>query len=142
MGEQDSLAAHDFAVILLLSILLVLHIVCELDRAMNFRPVSFAKLLLLMAASVILIAASSCSRTYRRDQNFVQNSSVSVSAINLNTATEKELAELPHIGETIAHRIVEFRNQNGPFQRPEHLLLVEGISEKKFREIRPLIKTE
>jgi competence ComEA-like helix-hairpin-helix protein len=109
---------------------------------MNFSPVSFAKLLLLTAASVMLIAASSCSREHRRERASIQNSSASASAININTATEKELVELPHIGDTIAHRIIEFRNQNGPFHKPEHLMLIEGISEKKFREIRPLIKTE
>jgi competence ComEA-like helix-hairpin-helix protein len=105
-------------------------------------PVSFAKLLVLTAVVVTLIVGSNCSRSDRRPQAWVQNTAAPANAININIATEMELAELPHIGETIAHRIVEFRNQNGPFQRPEHLLLVEGISEKKFREIRPLIRTE
>src|SRR5690349_10687182 len=109
---------------------------------MNLNLLSFAKLLVHTAVIVMLITVLSCSRSYRREQSPVQNSAVSASVVNINTATEKELAELPYIGETIAHRIVEFRNENGPFQRPEHLLLVEGISEKKFREIRPLIKTE
>jgi competence protein ComEA len=49
---------------------------------------------------------------------------------------------LPGIGDTLAHRIVEFRDQNGPFRRPEGLLLVPGISEKKFREIRTLVKSD
>jgi len=109
---------------------------------MNFRLVNFAKLFTLAGVIVTLIAGFNCSRSYRREQASVQSSTVAASAININTATEKELTELPHIGETIAHRIVEFRNQNGPFHRPEHLLLVDGISEKKFREIRPLIRTE
>jgi DNA uptake protein and related DNA-binding proteins len=109
---------------------------------MNFRLVNFVKLFTLAGVIATLMVAANCSRSYRRDQASVQNSTDAASAININTATEKELAELPRIGETIAHRIVEFRNQNGPFQRPEHLLLVEGISEKKFREIRPLIRTE
>ena len=109
---------------------------------MSLSMFSFAKLLVLTAVIVTVIAGSNCSRSYRREQSPAQSSAASASAININTAKENELAELPHIGETIAHRIVEFRNQNGPFQRPEHLLLVEGISEKKFREIRPLIKTE
>jgi len=109
---------------------------------MNFRPLNFVKLFTLTSLIVTLIVAANCSRPYRRDRASVQNSSTVANAININTATEKEFAELPRIGETIAHRIVEFRNQNGPFHRPEHLLLVEGISEKKFREIRPLIRTE
>ena len=62
--------------------------------------------------------------------------------MNINLANEAELMTLPHIGETLARRIVEFREHNGPFQTPEHLLLVDGISEKRFREIRPLIRTD
>lgn len=63
-------------------------------------------------------------------------------AININTATAEELARLPQIGEHFARKIVEYRAAHGPFRRPEHLMLVEGISDKKFRLIRDLIKTE
>lgn len=70
------------------------------------------------------------------------NIDISPAAININAATQEELEKLPHVGETLAKRIVEFRTNNGPFRRPEHLLLVEGISEKRFREIRPLVKIE
>jgi competence protein ComEA len=62
--------------------------------------------------------------------------------IDINTGSEKELQTLPGIGETLAKRIIEFRERNGRFRRPEHLLLVPGISEKRFREIRPLIRAD
>jgi competence protein ComEA len=60
--------------------------------------------------------------------------------IDINTASEKELQTLPGIGETLAKRVIEFRERNGRFRRPEHLLLVPGISEKRLHEIRPLIR--
>jgi len=83
-----------------------------------------------------------CSREHRYDRaSVVANIPVSA-AVNLNSATADELEKLPHIGETLARRIVEFREENGPFRRPENLLLVDGISENKFQDIRPLIKTE
>ena len=63
-------------------------------------------------------------------------------AIDINCASADELMLLPGIGETLAGRIVEFRQKNGQFRRPEELLLVPGISEKKFREIRTLVKTD
>lgn len=63
-------------------------------------------------------------------------------AIDINRAPADQLMMLPGIGETLAGRIVEFRERNGPFRRPEELLLVPGISEKKFRGIRTLVKTD
>jgi len=67
---------------------------------------------------------------------------ISENAININTATAEELAKLPQIGERFAKKIVEYRETYGPFRRPEHLMLVEGINDKKFRFIKDLVKTE
>lgn len=66
----------------------------------------------------------------------------SPNAININTATAGELERLPHIGRKTAETIVQFRDENGPFRRPEHLLLIRGVSEKRFLELRPLLSTE
>jgi len=66
----------------------------------------------------------------------------SAGAININTASAAELEKLPRIGKTLAARIVEFRENNGPFRRTEYLMLVQGISEKHYREIRDLITAE
>jgi competence protein ComEA len=62
--------------------------------------------------------------------------------ININTATADELTKLPGIGETLAQKIVDYREANGRFHRSEHLMLVDGISEKRFREIKPYISVE
>ncbi len=63
-------------------------------------------------------------------------------AININTASAADLEKLPHVGEKTALRIVEFREKFGRFRKPEHLLLVRGISDKHFREMRIFVKTE
>lgn len=63
-------------------------------------------------------------------------------AVNINTATADELQRIPHIGEKLAARIVEHRNARGPFRRPEELMLIQGISDERFRKIRPLLKVE
>jgi competence ComEA-like helix-hairpin-helix protein len=62
--------------------------------------------------------------------------------INLNTASAVELARLPGVGPTLAERIIKYREENGPFRRPEHLMMVRGISERKFREISRMVKVE
>lgn len=59
--------------------------------------------------------------------------------IDLNTATEAELDELPGVGPSIAAAIVSFREQNGGFASVEDLLDVRGIGEARLAEIRPLV---
>jgi competence protein ComEA len=63
-------------------------------------------------------------------------------AININTASRHELEKLPGVGSGIAERIVAHREQYGPFRRAEHLMMVRGISDQKFRELRPMIVVE
>jgi competence ComEA-like helix-hairpin-helix protein len=62
--------------------------------------------------------------------------------IKINTASAQELEQLPGVGKVIAERIVAYREQYGRFRRPEELLMVNGISDKKFREIREMIVVE
>lgn len=60
--------------------------------------------------------------------------------IDINTATAGQLsAGLPGIGETLAQRIVEYRERNGPFRSAEELMDVPGIGEKTFEAIRDLV---
>lgn len=63
-------------------------------------------------------------------------------AININTASAAELEAIPYIGEKLAKKIIEHRETHGKFRKAEHLMLVAGISDKRFREIRKLIKAE
>ena len=65
-----------------------------------------------------------------------------VPVININTASLETLEKLPHIGEKTAREIIEHREKFGKFRKPEDLLLIRGISDVKFREMRSLIKAE
>ena len=59
--------------------------------------------------------------------------------VNLNTATQRELEELPGVGAATAARIVEYRQKKGPFKKIEELMNVQGIGEKSFLKLKPQI---
>lgn len=69
-----------------------------------------------------------------------ENQSSSNNIVNINTATQTELEELPGIGPSISSRIVEYRNKNGKFKTIEDIKNVTGIGENKFEKIKEFIK--
>lgn len=60
--------------------------------------------------------------------------------ININTARAEEFQMLPGIGATLAARIVDYRQQHGPFTTLEDLRKVKGLSPKRLTGIRELVK--
>lgn len=62
--------------------------------------------------------------------------------LNLNTASEKELAELPGIGPVLAERIVEYRRTIGRFRYPYEITDISGIDEKIYSALRNRITAD
>lgn len=56
--------------------------------------------------------------------------------VNINTATVAQLTTLPNIGETLAERIVAYREENGPFQHVEDITAVDGIGQSRFERMK------
>ena len=59
--------------------------------------------------------------------------------ININTASQGELTQLPGIGPSTAAAIITFREQNGPFAGVEAITNVPGIGNARLEQIRHLI---
>lgn len=64
---------------------------------------------------------------------------LSKNKININSANQTELEELPGIGEGIAKKIISYRNENGKFKEINDIKNVKGIGESKFKAIKDFI---
>ena len=62
--------------------------------------------------------------------SFAQQNRSFNKAINLNTATNRELIRLPGIGPALAQRIIEDRREHGPYSSVADLQRVRGIGPK------------
>ena len=61
------------------------------------------------------------------------------SRININTASESELMELPGIGKGTAKKILAYRTENDRFKSVDELIMVNGVGRKKYEKVRELI---
>ena len=62
--------------------------------------------------------------------------------VNINTADLDALDALPGIGPSIAQKILDYRDANGPFSSIEALMNVSGIGEAKFNQVKDVITIE
>ncbi len=60
--------------------------------------------------------------------------------VDLNTATEAQLDELPGVGPVTAARIIAWRREHQRFTRVEELGEVDGIGAKMLERLRPLVR--
>lgn len=99
-----------------------------------------------LAALIFLIPACEIGRHDSSPVDGISNRSETESSensqININSASAEDLQRLPGIGPGLAKRIVEHRQRFGPFKRPEHLMLVDGIGKERFDRIRKYVRVE
>ncbi|MDE4083751.1 helix-hairpin-helix domain-containing protein [Planococcus maritimus] len=95
--------------------------------------------------AVIVLDESSVYVPKQGEENLAPTAAAPVGSaepglINVNSATEDELTELPGIGPAKAAAIVAHRTDNGPFKSIEQLMDVTGIGEKSFEQLKELVR--
>ena len=59
--------------------------------------------------------------------------------VNVNAASAQQLQLLPRIGASVAQRILDYRKENGKFAAVDDLMLVRGIGESTFQQLKPYV---
>ena len=110
---------------------------------MKQSPAIARRLTITLVTFAAFNSLTGCARIPLSHSTYDRASSPSALAkLNLNTASAAELEKLPGVGRVLAERIVTHRIEHGPFRKPEHLLMVRGISDEKFRELQSLVSVE
>jgi len=56
--------------------------------------------------------------------------------VNINSASQKQLEELPGVGPAKAKAIIDYRKKNGAFKATEDLKKVDGIGDATYEKIK------
>lgn len=59
--------------------------------------------------------------------------------VDVNRAPQYELEALPEVGPSLATRIVDYRQTQGPFRQIDDLLQVRGVGPRTLEQLRPML---
>jgi competence protein ComEA len=100
-------------------------------KMFNFCIALLFALSLCLSAPLSSVAASGDAKTTVEK---------AVTAVNVNTADEEMLTQLPGVGPATADAIVQYRKVNGNFKSANDLLNIKGIGEKTLAKMKPFLK--
>ena len=93
----------------------------------------------IMIAAIAAIALTAAAAGAQGRATAPKATATAAAPVNLNTATMDQLATIPGIGVKTAERIIAYREKNGGFKKVEDLMNVQGVGEKSFLKMKPLI---
>ncbi len=75
-----------------------------------------------MITAGLLLIGLAAAAVAAQEQPTPMKAASPATAVNINTATMEQLESLPGIGPATVQRIVEYRQKNGGFKKPEDIL--------------------
>ena len=72
-------------------------------------------------------------------ENVLEDENVQNGKININTADSSLLQTINGVGESLAGKIIDYREKNGKFKNIEDLKNVSGVGDKKFEDLKDKI---
>ena len=108
----------------------------------SYLPKKLAAIIVFLISALSIPSACTSKKTLVSPARSTAPERRATFVTNINTASEAELERLPQLGPSLAQKIVEHRRRYGPFRKREHILIVEGISESRFRQFEPFIDIE
>jgi len=99
----------------------------------------FSISLTLMALLALLIVNPAVAAEKKVKAGTENGIVASMQKININQAEAKALTNLKGIGKDRAVKIIEYREKNGPFEKIEDIMKVNGIGKKIFEQNKNLL---
>ena len=93
----------------------------------------------LSTVSTTTLTAESTASTSAPKTSTTTSAAGKTGKININTASKEALMELDGIGETLAQRIIDYRETYGGFDSIEEIQQVSGIGDKRYAAIKDYI---
>lgn len=87
------------------------------------------------ASTTVNVIATTDDEDIQKTDSPGKNASPFTGPVDINTADLDALMTLPGIGEELARRILDYRQENGNFQSLEDLTNVNGIGTKRLEAI-------
>lgn len=96
-------------------------------KAKQVRLLSLLLTLAVFTCAIPALATTAAQPAAAPPGETIGTESTAGPKVNINKADVETLCTLKGIGPSLALRIKEFREQNGPFKTPEDITLVRGV---------------
>jgi comEA protein len=104
------------------------------EHGFNTRKIAKTILLFLFILSLTIYLSRKVEVNKYLVKKISSNKSYSL-RVNINSANEQELNNLPGVGPKLAKKIIEYRSIHGSFESLNEMKAVKGIGVKKFSQI-------
>jgi competence ComEA-like helix-hairpin-helix protein len=106
------------------------------------RPALWATVVLLLIALSLLGWNVYASSRWATRPTMLERGALQASRLDLNRADRVQLTQLPGVGDTLAARIEEYRDEHHGFRDVDELRQVRGIGPIMLEKLRPLVYVE